>query len=345
MLEQVEFTGQENQSNTILFDIQPNQRDGVVNLMKENKLKVNQVVPIVTCRISELHGKSVESFQNDTTDKIPNWALTREYRVTYRDSLHHSEELTKGELQYKKEGKDSIWVTISEGMEENLNATVGDSIVFDVQGVPMKVRISGVRDVDWPKDPPNFIFVFPSGIMEDAPQIFVTSTRIDNQQQANSFQQQLVMQFPNVSLIDLRLILSTVNDLFNKLGLVIRFLALFSIITGLVVLAGAVINSKFLRIKENVLLRTIGARTRQIIKITLIEYAWLGLFSALTGIILSLGSGFLLAKFFFEITFAFDWIELLIIGFGVITLTMLIGWFNSREVINTPPLQVLRREG
>jgi putative ABC transport system permease protein len=180
--------------------------------------------------------------------------------------------------------------------------------------------------------------------MEEAPQVFVTATRIDNQQQANSFQQQLVMQFPNVSLIDLRLILSTVNDLFNKLGLVVRFLALFSIITGLVVLAGAVINSKFLRIKENVLLRTVGARTRQIIKITLIEYAWLGLFSALTGIILSLGSGFLLAKFFFEIAFAFDWLELLIIGVGVVSLTMLIGWLNSREVITTPPLQILRKE-
>jgi len=344
MLGQVEFTGQENQSNTILFDIQPAQREGVVKLMEENKLKVNQVVPIVTCRLSELKGKSIEAIQKDTTDKIPNWSLTREYRVTYRDSLHHSEELIKGDLQSKKAGKDSIWVTISEGMEENLEATIGDSLVFDVQGVPMKVRIAGIRKVDWPKDPPNFIFVFPKGVLEQAPQIYVTATRIDNQQQANSFQQQLIMQFPNVSLIDLRLILSTVNDLFNKLGLVIRFLALFSIVTGLVVLAGAVINSKFVRMKENVLLRTVGARTRQIIKITLIEYAWLGLFSALTGILLSLGSGFLLAKFFFEITFAFDWIELLTIGFGVVFLTMLIGWFNSREVINTPPLQVLRKE-
>jgi putative ABC transport system permease protein len=135
-----------------------------------------------------------------------------------------------------------------------------------------------------------------------------------------------------------------VNDLFNKLGLVIRFLALFSIITGLVVLAGAVMNSKYIRIKENVLLRTIGARTSQITRITLVEYAWLGLFSALTGMILSLGGGWLLTKFFFEITFAFDWLELLIIGFGVIFLTMLIGWFNSREVISTPPLQVLRKE-
>jgi putative ABC transport system permease protein len=113
----------------------------------------------------------------------------------------------------------------------------------------------------------------------------------------------------------------------------------------LIVLAGAVVNSKFLRIKENVLLRTIGARTLQITMITLIEYAWLGLFSALTGMILSLGGGWLLTKYFFEITFAFDWLELIIIGMGVVVMTMLIGWFNSREVITTPPLQVLRKEG
>lgn len=345
MLGQVEFTGQENQSNTILFDIQPAQKDGVIKLMEDNKFKVNQVVPIITCRLTELKDKPVDVLALDTTDKIPNWALRREYRVTYRDSLHHSEELIKGELHRKQPGKDSVWVTISEGMEESLNVTTGDSLVFDIQGVPLKVHIAGIRKVDWPKDPPNFIFVFPPGVLESAPQIFVTTTRIDDQQRANVFQQQLVMQFPNVSLIDLRLILSTVNGLFDKLGLVIRFLALFSIITGLIVLAGAVINSKFVRIRENVLLRTIGARTRQITKITLIEYAWLGLFSALTGMILSLGGGWLLTKFFFEITFAFDWLELLIIGCGVVFLTVSIGWFNSREVINTPPLQVLRKEG
>jgi putative ABC transport system permease protein len=344
MLGQVEFTGQENQSNTILFDIQPTQKDGVVKLMEDNQLKVNQVVPIITCRLSEIKGKTVEFLQSDTSDRIPNWALTREYRVTYRDSLHHAEELVKGELQVKKPGKDSVWVTISEGMEENLGVSTGDSLVFNVQGIPVKAWINGIRKVDWPKDPPNFIFVFPTGVLENAPQIFVTTTRIDDQQQANQFQQQLVMTYPNVSLIDLRLILSTVNDLFNKLGLVVRFLALFSIITGLIVLAGAVLNSKFVRIRENVLLRTVGARTRQILQITLIEYAWLGLFSALTGMILSLGGGWLLTKFFFEITFAFDWVELLTIGVGVILLTVAIGWFNSREVITTPPLQVLRKE-
>jgi putative ABC transport system permease protein len=96
MLSQVEFTGQENQSNTILFDIQPSQKDGVIALMNDNNLPVNQVVPIITCRLSEVKGRTIQDLQADTTDRSRNWALTREYRVTYRDSLHVSEELTEG---------------------------------------------------------------------------------------------------------------------------------------------------------------------------------------------------------------------------------------------------------
>lgn len=343
LLNQVEFTGQENQSNTILFDIQPSQKDGIIRLLNDNKLPVTQVVPIITCRLSEVKGRTIDAIQKDTTDNIRNWAITREYRVTYRDSLMVSEELLSGELQSMDQ--DSVWITVSEGMQEDLEVKAGDELVFDMQGVPIRTRISGIRKVEWPKDPPNFIFVFPTGVLEEAPQIFVATTRIDDQAIANQFQRELVMQFPNVSLIDLRLILSTINELFDKLGLVVRFLALFSIVTGLIVLAGAVINSKFVRMKENVLLRTLGAQSKHITKITLIEYAYLGLFAALTGMILSVGGGWLLAKFFFEITFAFDWLELLLITTGVILLTITIGWWNSRDVMNTPPLQILRKEG
>ncbi|MEZ4971991.1 MAG: FtsX-like permease family protein [Cyclobacteriaceae bacterium] len=345
LLDQVEFTGNENQSNTILFDIQPTQRDGVVDLIKTHNLPVNQVVPIITCRISELKGQPIDVYQKDTTDNIPNWALTREYRVTYRDSLHISEEMLEGELQQLKKGqRDSVWVSISEGMQESLDVKIGDSLVFDVQGVPIPAKISGIRKVDWPKDPPNFIFVFPTGVLEYAPQIWVAATRVDDQQAANRFTQELVTEFPNVSLIDLRLILSTVNELFGKIALVVRFLAFFSIITGLVVLAAAVMNSKFVRIKENILLRTIGARTKQLTRITLIEYSYLGLFSALTGIILSLISGWFLTHFFFQVNFSINVVDMASIGIVVMALTVIIGWFNSREVINTPPLQVLRKE-
>ena len=345
LLNQVEFRGNENESNTILFDIQPSQKEGVVKLIKDHDIPLNQIVPIITCRLTEVRGQSIEALQDNDSIRIPNWALRREYRVTYRDSLHHSEELIKGEMHsLKKDQKDSVWVTISDGMHETLKVDVGDSLVFDIQGVSVKTFIAGIRKVDWPKDPPNFIFVFPNGVLEEAPQIWVAATRVDDLQKANRFQQELVMEFPNVSLIDLRLILSTVNQLFDKVSVVIRFLALFSIVTGLIVLAGAVMNSKFARMKENILLRTIGARSRQLLNITLIEYSYIGIISSLTGLLLSLGGGYLLTRFFFEIQFSVDWIELTYISAGVIFLTILIGWFNSREVINTPPLQVLRKE-
>ncbi|MBS1951040.1 MAG: ABC transporter, fused permease protein [Cytophagales bacterium] len=343
LLNQVEYKGNKNQSNTILFDIQPGQKEGVVKLINEQHIKMNQLVPIITCRLKELKGRSVEDIQKDTIS-IPEWALTREYRVTYRDSLTASEKLIKGKLHhFDNDKKDSVFVTISERMQETLRVDIGDSLVFDVQGVLIKVFISGIRKVEWPKDPPNFIFVFPAKVLEQAPQIWVVATRIDEAQKAAKFQQELVINFPNVSLIDLRLVLSTVNELFERIALVVRFLAMFSIITGLVVLAGAVINSKYVRSKENVLLRTVGARTKQIVNITLIEYGYLGLFSSLTALILSLGGGWLLTKFFFDVQLAANYTELLLICIGVLVLTVFIGWFNSREVINTSPLQALRK--
>ncbi len=345
LLGQVEFTGNRNQSNTILFDIQPSQKEGVVKLINDHHLPLNQLVPIITCRLKEVKGRTVEALLADTAAHIPEWSLTREYRVTYRDSLHVSEELTKGEIHALKHGRrDSVWVTISSGMHETLRVDLGDSLLFDIQGVPVQARVAGVRKVEWPKDPPNFLFVFPKGAIDDAPQIWVATTHVGDTNQANRFQQELVMKYSNVSLVDLRLVLATVEDLFNKIRIVIQFLALFSIITGLVVLAGAVVNSKFARIKENVLLRTIGARSRQILQITLIEYAYLGFFSALTGTVLSLAGGWALCRFFFEVQLGVSWSDLFFVSLTIMILTMFIGWINSREVISTPPLQVLRKD-
>ncbi len=342
LLNQVEFVGNENQSNTILFDIQPNQKEGVVKLTQDNELPVQQLVPIITCRLSTINGKTIRDIQQDTTDAIPNWALTREYRVTYRDSIHTSEVLETGVVQHI--ANDSIYVTVSKGMHENLELKIGDEIIFDVQGIPITTYLGGIRDVDWPVDPPNFIFVFPNGVLEQAPQIYVLTTRIDAQSKANTYQRELVALFPNVSLIDLSLVLSTINEFFDKVSFVIQFMALFSVLTGLVVLAGAVINSKYIRLRENVMLRTIGAMSKQIVGMTILEYGYLGFFAGLTGISLSLISGWLLATFFFEVIFLPDYLGLLYLWLTIMGLTIFVGWLNTRGVIHRSPLEVLRKE-
>ena len=345
LLEQVEFVGSGERSNTVIFDIQPEQKDGVVDLVDNFDMKIQQLVPIVTMRISSVKGKTVKEWLDDTTHHMPNWALTREYRVTYRDSLISSEKLIKGRLYNDKSGiGDSVFISIEEGMAERMELELKDEIVFNVQGVPIATYVGSVRGVDWQRIQTNFMVVFPSGVLEQAPQFNVLVTRIDDPELSARFQQDLVRKFPNVSAIDLTLILNTLDTIFDKVAMVIRFMALFSVVTGLFVLSGAVINSKYARLRDNVLLRTIGASRNQLVWITLIEYTYLGLLAGFTGSILALVASWALSVYFFEIIFFPDLVALIIIWLVIVVLTVLIGWINTRSVVNRPPLVILRKE-
>ena len=343
LLEQVEFVGSGKRSNTVVFDIQPGQKEGVINLAGHYDLEIQQMVPIVTTRIQSLKGITVKELQQDTTRHIR--GLTREYRVTYRDSLIVSEELLEGKFYPDKSDiDDSIFISIENGMAERMDLKLKDELTWDVQGIPIKTYVGSIRKVDWQRIQTNFMVVFPEGVLEQAPQFNVLVTRIDDPQTSASFQQDLVRQFPNVSAIDLTLILNTLDTIFDKVALVIRFMALFSVITGLFVLSGAVINSKYARLRDNVLLRTIGASRKQLVRITLIEYTYLGILAGLTGSILALAAGWALSIFFFKIIFFPDIPSLILIWIIIVALTIFIGWINTRSVINKPPLVILRKE-
>ncbi len=344
LLGQVEFAGGGERPNTVLFDIQPYQKDELKQFTRDNDIEIQQFVPIVTTRIKSIRGKEVEEWQNDTTHQMSGWALRREYRVTYRDSLIDSETLIKGRTYPPQEISDSLFISVSEGMAENLQLDLMDPVVFDVQGVPVETFVGSIRKVDWQRVQTNFMIVFPTGVLEEAPQFYVLITRINNREKSASFQRRLVEKFPNVSMIDLTLILETLDDIFRKVETVIRFMALFSVLTGLFVLSGAVINSKYARLRENVLLRTIGAVKKQLVGLTLIEYGYIGLFASLSGTLLSVVASWAMARFFFEIKFFPDYPYILVIWLMVTFLTMLIGWLNTRSILNRSPLEVLRKE-
>ncbi|MDB5018188.1 MAG: transporter permease, partial [Mucilaginibacter sp.] len=152
----------------------------------------------------------------------------------------------------------------------------------------------------------------------------------------------IVRAFPNISIIDLGLVLNVIDDLLGKIGYIIRFMSAFSIITGIVVLIASVRISKYQRIQESVLLRTLGASRKQIFAITALEYLFLGALSALTGIIIALISSWLLAKYSFEIPFVINVLPAVLLFFIISVLTVIIGLLNSRGVLNKPPLEVLR---
>jgi len=181
-------------------------------------------------------------------------------------------------------------------------------------------------------------------VLEDAPQFHVLITRVPSAEVSAKFQQAVVRQFPNISIIDLGLVLSVLNDILGKIGFVIRFIAAFSMITGLIVLIASVLISKYQRIQETVLLRTLGASRKQILSITAIEYFFLGALAAATGILLSLLGSWLLAKFTFNALFTIPWVAVIIIFISLSFLTVIIGLINSRSILNKAPLEVLRKE-
>jgi putative ABC transport system permease protein len=344
LVDQIESVGGGDRPNAVLFDIQSDQVAGMQEIFAELKLPIVQQVPIVTMRLASVKGKTVEEMRQEPGRRRNNWALTREYRCTYRDTLNTSETLIAGQWRGSVTG-DTTYVSLAQNIAENLGVTMGDSLVFDVQGVPITVVVGSLREVDWQRVMPNFLVLFPTGILEEAPQFHVLVTRFTQSQQLAQLQRQSVSRFPNVSIIDLDLILSTVDTILGKVSFVVRFLALFSIATGLLVLVGIIAGSRYQRVRESVLLRTLGASRRQVRRIMALEYVFLGGFAALTGLVLSLGSSWALVLFVFEVPFAPPILPLLLALPLICLLTVLVGQLSSRGVHDSPPLEVLRSIG
>lgn len=330
--------------NVILLDIQTNQKDAVAAAIKSKDLKVINNIPIVTMRVHSINGVSADVIREDTVSKRGKWIVNHEFRTTYRDSLIASEALESGEWPVKREQGDLIPISVSDNLAKDAQLKVGDTLVFNVQGVLMKTYVGGVRTVDWQRMQLNFSVVFPSGILEQAPQFTVMTTNAPDEQVSANLQQDLVSNFPNVTILDLRQVLTTVQEILDKISWVINFMAFFSILTGIIVLIGSVRTSKYQRIKESVLLRTLGAKSNQILKITALEYFYLGILGTGIGIILSLLASLLLAIFVFKAAFVPSLVPFLVLLPGITGIVLLIGLSNSRSVLNSPPLEVLRNE-
>ncbi len=144
--------------------------------------------------------------------------------------------------------------------------------------------------------------------------------------------------------VDLSLVQQALEQLVSRVVLAIRFMALFSLATGAIVLVGAIATSRLQRVREAALLRTLGATRRQVFRIALAEYLALGLLSSVTAVVLATGAGWGIARWFFNGRFWLPVPALAGLVLGVVTLTVLVGLWNSREALRQTPLEVLRGE-
>jgi putative ABC transport system permease protein len=345
LLQQLRLTGGPARPNLVLFDIQPDQLSGVRRELRDAGLPYAAPVPIVPMRIASVKGRPVRGILSDTSDTgagSGSWAFRREYRSTYRDTLVASERLAAG--RWWGEPGPLPGISVESGLAQELEVGVGDEIVWDVQGIQIPTRVTSLREVDWARFEPNFFVVFEPGSLEGAPHTLATLTRIEQPAARGSFQRRLAERLPNVTTLDLSVVQEALERLVDRVVLAIRFMAGFTLATGTLVLVGALATSRFQRIREGALLRTLGATRSQLFRIVLAEYFALGTMAAAVAAALSAAAAWALARWVFEGRFSPQPVPLAALALGVVALTVVVGLANSREVIRRTPLEVLRGE-
>jgi putative ABC transport system permease protein len=369
-------------ANLLFFDVQEDQVAGVDSAILVPGYTIVERTPIVTMRIASINGIATAALNPaDTADtalteqqgpgraggasarpsggagrvffgrrtagplRRARWALRREYRSTFRDSLVGSERITAGHWVGKAVPTDSIpGVSFEDGVASELAIDVGDVVTWDVQGVMIKTRVASLRSVDWARFEPNFFVVFPAGVLERAPKQVVILANVPAGDRTATLERDVVDRYPNVSSIDLSLIRDTVNGIMHKVTTAVRFLAIFCLVMGIPVLVTAVAATRRERIREGVLLKTLGATRPQVGRIMVAEYAVLGVLGSVTGIVLSLPAAWALVHFVFESAFVPAVAPVVTIAALIAGLTIAIGFAGSRDVFAETPLVMLRAE-
>ncbi len=331
-------------ADMFLLDVQRGQVDAMRAFLADpaNGAGGFRLLPVLRARVTGVSGRvtTLESFE----EVRARGSLGREYTITYRDNLEANERVIAGSFWHGSSPDPEV--SIERSLHERFAINVGDVVRFDILGRVINARVSSVRDVDF-KDSRagGFMFVFRPGTLEQAPQTFIAPVKGPSGPAARAkFQHDLVSRFPNVSAIDFHEILETIRDVMSKVTLAITVVGVLVLFSGGLILVGAVAMTKFQRVYEAAVFKTLGASTRRIATMLLFEYGVLG---SLAGIVGSAGAIALtwgVSRYALDIPWRLFPSEH--VGGVALTAALVaaIGVLSSLDVLRNKPLATLRSE-
>lgn len=328
-----------------LIDIQQDQVDGVVSLFRSANpdLPPPRPIPVLRARVTGVRGREVnlESYE----DVRGRGSLGREYVITYRPALDENETIVDGEF-WPATDEGQAQVSIEEGLRERFRIMVGDTMRFEVVGRTIEARVASVRHVEWRDSRRGgFMFVFRPGTLERAPHTYIAPARGPVEAaRRGGLQHDLVARYPNVSVIDVREILETVRKVVGGVTLAISVVGAIVLFSGILILVGSVSMTKFQRVYEAAIFKTLGASTRTIAGMIVLEYGVLGLLAGAVGSIGALALGWGVSRFALDIAF----VPAPVVNLAGIAMTGVlvcgIGVASSLDVLRRKPLATLRAE-
>src|SRR5690606_4943164 len=301
-----------------------------------------RLIPVLRARVTAVRGSEVSL---DSVQAVrERGSLAREYTITYRDQLARNERIIAG--RFWSGPSDQPEVSIEESIRERFHIQIGDTIRFEVLGRPIEAVVTSVRAVNW-RDirSGGFMFVFRPGVFETAPHNYIATLRGPDTVDARArLQRDLVVAFPNVSVIDLREILETARSIVGTITLGVTIVGGLVLATGVLILTGAVAMTKFRRVYEAAILKTLGASTRVVGSLLAVEYALLGLLAGLVGSAGGAALSYAISRWAIEVTWQMPWRDAAW-GVGLTTLLVAaVGLAASADVLRRRPLATLRAE-
>jgi putative ABC transport system permease protein len=321
--------------NLFFVDIQPAELD---DFSRALGLK-SEYYPIVRAKITAVDGDKINHRQ-ERQRRGDN--LGRTFNLTYRNHLLKDERIIKGPGLFRPDW-DDMQVSVLDTVTDIKKMDTGDTIAFNIHGIPLKARISSIRTRTRESLRPFFYFVFPEDTLKDAPQTIFTAIRVPKNQSAK-LQTRMAAQFPTVSAIDVSQTLTSFARVLKKLSLIIRFFTFFSIIAGVLIILSSTLATRYARIQEAVYYKVLGARAIFVLKVFTMENIIIGLISAALALALSQLGSWLICVLILDIGYAAFFYQSLLMVTGTLTLVLTVGVLPSLGILRQKPVEFLREQ-
>ena len=295
--------------------------------------------PMLRGRIISVKGVAADKAQATAESS---WALRGDRGLTYSDTLPTGSKLTAGEW-WAQDYQGPNLVSMVDEIAIGIGVKIGDEIKVNVLGREVSAKVANLRSVNWRSLGINFVMVFSSGTLKSAPHSHIVTVEMEGGDEAKLLNT-MARAYPSATAVRVKDAIGIVSDLLGQMLTAIRGASVLTLLTGVLVLAGALAAGLSDRLYDAVVLKTYGASRRQIIGAFVIEYAVLGLAAAGFGILVgTLGSWFL-AKFILEMPWSFSFMTAALTALAAMSVTVAAGLAVTWGALSARPAGYLRNE-
>jgi len=284
--------------NVFLFDIQEDQLNETEEVLARELVARSERVPVITMRLAKINGTDTRELL--TADR-PQWVLRREYRTTYRAKQLDSEKVIQGEWVTSASINGDAPISLERSIAKDLGVVLGDKLTFDVQGVSVNARIASIRDVDWKSGDVNFFVIFPPGVLEEAPKYYAMLARVDSDLQLKRVEESLHRLYPNVSVMDLRVIFAGVQRLIESLAKITTLFSAALFALALTICGASLVGTLARRIEDEKLLAILGAERKFRTRARRTEFLTVSTIGVLSAAVLFFGGSLSLIRYYLDL--------------------------------------------